>query len=1492
MSYGLKVMGNLSDGSNYTIADSTLDLLNYRVVTSGRASFVNLDFPLGENDFIFVKSPAPVTGSNWTPINVDNIYGDVTVYSPDTFYCYQSGSDMLNGIVRFKGRGYAAGGYQNNTFVTADWDVIMDYFVVRDVESILENSSVLNDDEYGLQIRTAPPAPTDSNPNPEGRVCFDSRALITNDVFHIETYLAPSQDWTVFGDPLLNFSSGCYVNLEWSLGSNLFGNTPTTDLFGLRFNQFGTQVQYVDSVLINYGRYGAEIYQNFRNLNALFAAKLEASSSGSSQEEESANGSLQFSSVDNITEGQSISLQATTNETGDYHVKVFRISGSDGVAQRDFVDTSSTFTGTSHTATFTSYNSTTSYNVTMERTGSFTRQSVVDIATGFNRDFIGNTIANYIGDFTGNYTRLSTYTRTSTRTISYTGDYLRTVDYEGIYTQLSTKNSTRTSTYERSYSDGLSFEGNYSRFYTGTIYYNWNPIPNEPEGRLEITYRPGTYTETYQRTRPSNYAGTYTRTRIPNLATSKTFTRTSTRTRLSAYSRVSSRTRVSSYERQRPSDFTRTLTYIGNFQGNFIGDYVRQVNYNRYRYSITSTRQVPYQRTSTRARLSTYDGTYTRTRISAYTRTRDGSGSTRTFVGNYQRGFVGNYTRTITYAGEFSRTRTSVYASLADYIRTRVESYEGGYSRTFIGNYSRNFAGNYGRTFVGNYSRNFAGNYSKPSTYSRTFVGNFTGGASYEGNYERTRTSAYERTRVSGGSDPFSYSIVNGSPQYVWRISRVAEGGGFGDGRGDVTYEYYIELYYSGLLRYTSSPFNTMAAAQGVTTIGPVSGTGKYYHRGTLEVDTVFVKDYEIAENTSTSTPTASQNFVGNYTRDFVGNYERIRSIGTSSTRNRVSSYTGTLTYIGNYSRAYNGDYSRSYVGNYSRAYNGNYSRSYLGHYIRSFVGNVTKVSSRFVYDADAGGVVEVFGYYTRNFVGDTSRLSTKTSGRVVTRYSTYLKNRVSTYTPGFLGNYERGFVSEYTGTYNRNFFGQYTGNYERTGFYTSLYTGDFVGPSTRQVVIEGYVGDFPVNYSRTSTRTSTRNRNQEFSYAGTFTGNYNRDFGGNFEGNYLRSFVGDFIGDYTGTYSRSPSYEGNYEGNYIRDIVDSYNRYPISYYTRVSSRTDIRVTAFSRVLSFIGEYTGNFAGNYTRDFTDTRNYVRTPSYLGNYANYVPSTRNSTRTSTRDFTGTRSSSYSDGAKTYYTGEYIGNYTKVTTIASGDSELGWQGETFLAQLRSGSDTSSVNAVLGSNAVEVLAEREFTLYDNDSGIFTTTTNRIIHPDDTSHQLIITHLTEGSDVNAVQMRVYRGSALILSDVAITTGLNTFTVNEVPPAGSSYDYTIQAFNGQAWISAGAYSVTKPNQVDPTSSNDNSEPPPQNTDTSSSGTWWKNVVTYTSEMEEMITTSINWEGVDVYNSGINGSDYSTVSISSGGFTYIRGDLISSEYQSNYQIHYYQVTRS
>ena len=262
MTYGLKVQGNDGNGNNFIIADTTLDLLNYRVVAAGRGHSFTLDSELTKEDFVFVKRPTAtgynpdLTGTGFGPIvvpdaitNFNGTTQDATISNPEVFFLARTASDALSNTYRFKGRGLTNGGYLNQTYVTADWDVDMDYFIVRETAEIIENSSALNDDEYGLQIKTS-----------QGKIAFDSRALITNNIFNIETYLPPSQNWTVLGNPYLNHSAGCYINIDWSLSGAISGafqdNHITTILYGLGFRV--TTVRYYDPILINYDESGLQ----------------------------------------------------------------------------------------------------------------------------------------------------------------------------------------------------------------------------------------------------------------------------------------------------------------------------------------------------------------------------------------------------------------------------------------------------------------------------------------------------------------------------------------------------------------------------------------------------------------------------------------------------------------------------------------------------------------------------------------------------------------------------------------------------------------------------------------------------------------------------------------------------------------------------------------------------------------------------------------------------------------------------------------------------------------------------------------------------------------------------------------------------------------------------------------------------------------------------------------------------------------------------------
>jgi len=128
------------------------------------------------------------------------------------------------------------------------------------------------------------------------------------------------------------------------------------------------------------------------------------------------------------------------------------------------------------------------------------------------------------------------------------------------------------------------------------------------------------------------------------------------------------------------------------------------------------------------------------------------------------------------------------------------------------------------------------------------------------------------------------------------------------------------------------------------------------------------------------------------------------------------------------------------------------------------------------------------------------------------------------------------------------------------------------------------------------------------------------------------------------------------------------------------------------------------------------------------------------------------------------------------------------------LRGGSDTTPAQG-----ALTALASKEFTLLDNDAGTFVTMSPQILHhtatPED-GHELEFDFYTEGS--STVVARLYRGSEIIVNSFNLVSNQrNTLTVNEVPPEGTDYDYTLRVFNGNAWILGTYYQVTTVSNTD-----------------------------------------------------------------------------------------------
>jgi len=119
------------------------------------------------------------------------------------------------------------------------------------------------------------------------------------------------------------------------------------------------------------------------------------------------------------------------------------------------------------------------------------------------------------------------------------------------------------------------------------------------------------------------------------------------------------------------------------------------------------------------------------------------------------------------------------------------------------------------------------------------------------------------------------------------------------------------------------------------------------------------------------------------------------------------------------------------------------------------------------------------------------------------------------------------------------------------------------------------------------------------------------------------------------------------------------------------------------------------------------------------------------------------------------------------------------------LRGGSDTTAAQGVL-----DVLDSKEFTLLDNDAGTFVSMSPQTLHHTAEQHELVFDFFTEGTSV--VPARLYRGSQIIVNSFNLVSNQrNTLTVNNVPPEGTTHTYTLQVFNGNAWILGTYYQVT-----------------------------------------------------------------------------------------------------
>lgn len=1324
MSYGLKITGN-DDGGNFTVADTDLGMVNLVVTDVGRASSFNLVGGIQPGDYIYVRYPSAPGGGGYTPIQMGEGLSAVQIDRPLIYNIdavLVAGSPTLDMTINFKGSAWkwlnSPNSYQSDTLYTYnDFVVDMDYFVVRKASTI--NALGLDTSEdYGFQLLNV------DSVSGASEIALDSRSFTSDKTFYIEGYLPPDNN---FGEingnsTTLSYTDGCYVNLEWSARSAVpffpsFGAAP---LLGLSITD--TMAYSIDGDTTIVGGGGEPELRIWSSYNAIFAAKLGAGISSSTPPNESGGGTvtppptepneitgtIDYVSGDTVTEGNTISFNAVTSVSSNYHTRVFRLSGSAGDAGKDFNTVTSPFTGTSHTVTLSTYDTSSGqqtfnniYSQGYVRTYSRDRVSAYtrEVAASYSRTFVGNFIGNYSGttsyqtDFSSNYNQTVDYTRTISRTESFIGNYSRsrlavstrtsiysrnisyTGNFLGNYAGAYSRTRTKTSSYTRDFSRTDSYTGNYE---ASRVLY---------EGGDEVTF-PLFFVSYYSRVRPSSFAGTYTRNRADS------------------------------------------NSYTGY-------------------YSRTSTRTVP----------ASYLGTYSRNRVSTYARSRATSGSqVLTFNGTYTRYFSGAYSRTGYYSGAYTAFYTGNFGQTADYSRFRQVSFTGNYSRnvTSTNTFSRSFTNTtpyssaYSRTTTGtitdpastrnvNYSRSFVGDYANTGTFMGNFVGNYL---SYF-----TRNVGYARTTVG-------YQYIP-TPRTYWyeypHSEQIDEPGG-----APAILLRHIVVYVGNVIVATgiSSSLNP--------TTYLLSG-GVYYHKGSLRYSS--------------------------------GGDQTYFSIGQSLDGGPPSAGTSYYTRTGYYASSYAGAYARTFAGT------GTFSRSRLMEYSRVVPYTLVRTST-------------YTGYYSRSYTSGAVRTASYTAYYAGT--ASYTRNRAATY----VGNYTGAAVSYiYDPESGQSRVVSPFSSRQRIAYYSGTYTRGL-----------SYSRNRPMSYAGAYTRTSA--------YSASYVGNYSRTLSDSYSGTYANTYIGNYTGAYSRTITQGTTFTGNYAGTGTQNFTGTYSRWTTNSFTRTRLHTITRTSSYSRGLSFIGEYTGmytrdsvitrpstldyngiaifteNFAGEYTRNsgsgFTKLSTYSRTNSFLGNYIGNFSRTETGTPESTRNrtssYTRTGGASYERNIVDSYVGTYIGNYTGASTrTPSNTSEIGWQGERFVIELRRGSDATSMGAARGT--IPSLDSKEFTLIDNDTGLFVAMSPQVLHHTATQHELVFDFFTEGTSV--VPARIYRGSSILVNSFNLVSNQrNSVIVNEVPPEGSNYIYTLKVFDGSSWILASYYQVTKVTDTDYTPPTDGGGPP------------------------------------------------------------------------------------
>ena len=375
---------------------------------------------------------------------------------------------------------------------------------------------------------------------------------------------------------------------------------------------------------------------------------------------------------------------------------------------------------------------------------------------------------------------------------------------------------------------------------------------------------------------------------------------------------------------------------------------------------------------------------------STYTRVFD-QGYSIDYTGGFNQGY------TSTFSGTFSQNYDTQYTTqyTNNFTRFFPETYVRNFSNNFTRNtdvtYTRDFTLAYGANYIGNYLSNFANSFA--GVYLREFAGFFATNADYVGNF-------------TGGQYISQTAPPNGYSQFFSRLSEVGYAGPRTFVGSGTTSSYLRQLYYSGSSR---NLFYQRVSGGG--------GQGYTGNQGT---------DSGPTQNTDEYVRTIQTNYLRGYT-----NFRTYQ-------RNRVTTYSRTTVYVGNFQNSYTSIYDSTFANNFSNFRNVQYNRQYAGGYTTNYVGNYQR---------------EFGGFYTRIYEGNYQR--------------EFSQSYTTSYTTGYIRAYD-GAV--YTSTYDRAFTAVYTTSYEGAfdAAYTTAYEGNYeqiYDKSFDTSYITDYLGNFQGNF-------------------------------------------------------------------------------------------------------------------------------------------------------------------------------------------------------------------------------------------------------------------------------------------------------------------------------------------------------------------------------------------------------------------------------------------